>query len=64
MRFQSTPSGPGGAEISKVEDTVIDLARGEFTIRRLLDMIPESDVEILRALTFLADLGSIIIVPR
>jgi Tfp pilus assembly protein PilZ len=64
VRFQSTPSGPGGAEISKVEDTVIDLARGEFTIRRLLDMIPESDVEILRALTFLADLGSIIIVPR
>ena len=64
VRFQSAPSGPGGAEISKVEDTVLDLARGEFTIRRIVDMIPESDVEILRAITFLADLGSIVITPR
>jgi hypothetical protein len=58
------PVGPGGEEVSKVEDAVLDLSRGEFTIRRILDMIPESDVEILRALTFLADLGSIVIVPR
>jgi len=64
VRFQSTPSGPGGAELSKVECAVLDLARGEFTVRRIVDMIPESDVEILRALIFLADLGSIVIVPR
>jgi len=64
VRFQSTPSGPGGAELSKVEDAVLDLARGELTIRRILDMIPESDVEILRALTFLTDLGSIAIITR
>jgi len=62
--FASAPVGPGGAEISKVEDAVLDLARGEFTIRRIVDMIPEPDVEILRALTFLADLGSITIVVR
>jgi len=64
VRFQSVPVGPGGEEASKVEDAVLDLSRGEFTIRRILDMIPERDVEILRALTFLADLGSIAIVPR
>ncbi len=64
VRFQSAPAGPGGEESSKLEDAVLDLARGEFTIRRILDMIPEPDVEILRALTFLADLGSIVIVTR
>ncbi len=64
VRFQSAPAGPGREEASKVEDAVLDLSRGEFSIRRILDMIPEPDVEILRALTFLADLGSIVIVPR
>ena len=62
--FQSAPAGPGGAEVSKVEGVVLDLARGKLTIRRIVDMIPESDIEILQALTFLADLGSITIVPR
>jgi hypothetical protein len=64
VRFQSAPAGPGGAEASKVEAAVLDLARCEFTIQRIVDMIPETDVEILRALTFLADLGSIVIVSR
>jgi Tfp pilus assembly protein PilZ len=64
VRFQSAPAGPGGAETSKVEDAVLDLARGEFTIQRIVDMIPEPDVEILRALTFFADLGSIVIIAR
>jgi hypothetical protein len=64
VRFQSAPAGPGGADVSKVENAVLDLARGEFTIRRIVDMIPEPDVEILRALAFLADLGSIVITPR
>jgi Tfp pilus assembly protein PilZ len=62
--FQSTPAGPGGAEASKVESAVLDLSRGKLTIRRIIDLIPEPDVEILRAITFLADLGSIVIVPR
>jgi Tfp pilus assembly protein PilZ len=64
VRFQSLPAGPGGDDASKVEEAVLDLARGDFSVRRILDMIPEPDVEILRALTFLADLGSIEIVPR
>ena len=64
VRFQSAPAGSGREEASKVEGAVLDLARGEFTIRRIVDMIPEPDVEILRALTFLADLGSITIVSH
>jgi Tfp pilus assembly protein PilZ len=64
VRFESAPAGPGGEEASKVEDAVLDLARGDFTIQRIVDMIPEPDVEILRALAFLSDLGSIVIVPR
>ena len=63
VRFQAAPVGPGRAGVSKVEGAVLDLARDELTIRRIVDMIPESDVEILRALTFLADLGSVVIVP-
>jgi len=64
VRLVSMPAGPGGAEASKVESAVLDLARGEFTVRRIVDMIPEPDVEILQALLFLADLGSIAIVAR
>jgi Tfp pilus assembly protein PilZ len=64
VRFQSAPAGPGGEGASKVEGAVLDLARDELTIRRIVDTIPEPDVEILRALTFLADLGSIVIIPR
>ena len=64
VRFQSAPAEPDRAETSKVEGAVLDLARGEFTIRRIVDMIPEPDVEILRALTLLADLGSITIVSH
>ncbi len=47
-----------------MEDAVLDLARGEFTVRRIVDMIPEPDVEVYRALTLFADLGSIVIVPH
>jgi Tfp pilus assembly protein PilZ len=64
VSFQSIPAGPGSEEASKVEDAVLDLARGEFTVRRIVDMIPEPDVEVYRALTLFADLGSIVIVPH
>jgi len=64
VRFVSMPAGPGAAEASKVESAVLDLAQGEFSVRRIVDLIPEPDVEILRALLFFADLGSIKIVGR
>ena len=61
VRFNSEPSGPGGESTSKLERVVLDLAHQENTVRRIVDAIPEPDVEVLRALAFLADLGSIAI---
>jgi type IV pilus assembly protein PilZ len=43
-----------GAQLSKVEAAVLDLARADFTIQRMLDVIPEPDPEIFRALESLA----------
>ena len=44
---------------TKTEAAVIDLARAGFTIQRIIDVIPEADLEILRALESLADRGVI-----
>ena len=41
----------------KIESAVIDLARAGFTIQRIIDVIPEPDLDILRALESLADRG-------
>jgi Tfp pilus assembly protein PilZ len=61
VRFKSEPAGPGGESTSKLEQSVLDLARSEHTVGRIVDAIPEFDVDVLRALSFLADLGSIAI---
>jgi len=42
---------------SKSEEAVLDLAAAGFTLRRILDVIPESDAEILGALQSLEDRG-------
>jgi hypothetical protein len=42
---------------SKVEDAVLDLARAGFTVQRIVDVIPEPDPEIYRALENLTDGG-------
>jgi len=42
---------------TKVEAAVLDLARAGFTVQRMLDVIPEPDPEILRALQALRDAG-------
>jgi len=44
---------------TKTEAAVIDLARAGFTIQRIIDVIPEADLEILHALESLADRGVI-----
>jgi Tfp pilus assembly protein PilZ len=44
---------------SKVEEAVLDLARAGFEVQRILDVIPEPDPEIYRALASLADCGAI-----
>ena len=48
-------SGP----LSKTEEAVVDLAAAGLTVRRLLDVIPESDSQILEAIRSLAERGLI-----
>jgi Tfp pilus assembly protein PilZ len=54
---------PQGADVgsygplSKVEEAVLDLARAGFSVQRALDVIPEPDPEIFRALQSLGDCG-------
>jgi hypothetical protein len=47
----------GQDPLSKVEEAVLDLARAGFTVQRIIDVIPEADPQILRALESLADRG-------
>ncbi len=49
----------GQDSLSKIEAALIDLARAGFTIQRIIDVIPEPDLDILRALESLADRGAI-----
>lgn len=48
--------------LSKTEEAVVDLAAADFTVRRMLDVIPEDDGEIRRAIGALVEKG--VIVPR
>jgi Tfp pilus assembly protein PilZ len=49
--------------LSKTEEAVVDLAAAGLTLRRLLDVIPESDAQILEAIRSLAERGLIEILP-
>jgi hypothetical protein len=44
---------------NKVQEAVLELARAGFTVQRILDVIPETDVEIVRALEELFAEGAI-----
>jgi len=46
-------------QLSKLEDSVVELAGAGMTLRQILDVIPESDVDIHAALGTLADLDLI-----
>jgi Tfp pilus assembly protein PilZ len=46
-------------DLSKVEVTVLELVRAGFTVQRMLDVIPEPDPEIYRALLSLSESGAI-----
>ncbi len=56
---------PEGADVdgyespTKVEAAILDLARAGFTVQRMIDVIPEPDPEIFRALQALRDAGLI-----
>ena len=45
------------AGLPKVEEAVLDLATAGFTVRRILDVIPESDAQVLEALASLSEAG-------
>jgi hypothetical protein len=49
--------------LSKTEEAVVDLAAAGLSIRRLLDVIPESDAQILEAIRALRGRGLVEIVP-
>jgi hypothetical protein len=49
----------GGNDLSKVEATVFELVRAGFTVQRMLEVIPEPDPEIYRALVSLSESGAI-----
>lgn len=49
----------GHDPLSKLEAAVLDLARVDFTVQRIIDVIPETDPDILRALDSLTDRGII-----
>ncbi len=46
-----------GADLGKLERAVLDLVQAGFPVKRILDVIPEPDPTILRALESLVDLG-------
>jgi hypothetical protein len=49
----------GGDDLSKVEATVLELVRAGFTVQRMVDLIPEPDPAIYRALVSLSENGAI-----
>jgi hypothetical protein len=51
------PEVLAGDDSSKVEEAVIDLARAGFDVRRIVEVIPEPDPEIFRAIEALVDRG-------
>lgn len=59
VRFVCEPSGPGRDSMTKVEEAVLELARVGSTVQRIVDVIPDEDVDIYKALAFLEDLGAI-----
>ena len=48
-----------GEELSKVELTVLELVRAGFSVARMVEVIPEPDLEIYRALISLSESGAI-----
>ncbi len=56
-RLAPAAAPSAGADLGKLERAVLDLVQAGFPVRRILDVIPEPDPTILRALESLVDLG-------
>jgi Tfp pilus assembly protein PilZ len=52
-------AGASGQNPSQLEAAVLELARAGFTVQRILEVIPEPDLDIYGALEFLVDAGAI-----
>jgi type IV pilus assembly protein PilZ len=63
LHADTTPSISGAdteeEDLSKVETTVLELVRAGFTVGRMVEVIPEPDLEIYRALVSLSESGAI-----
>ena len=57
LRLDATAMQAFGEPLGKTESAVADLAAAGLTIRRLLDVIPESDADVLQALRELVEGG-------
>jgi Tfp pilus assembly protein PilZ len=63
LRLDTEALAAQSEPLSKTEEAVVDLAAAGLSIRRLLDVIPESDAQILEAIRMLAGRGLVEIVP-
>jgi Tfp pilus assembly protein PilZ len=59
LEFQAAPVGRCGESWSKVEQAVLDLAKQCFSVRRIVDVVPEPDIHVLKAILFLVELGTL-----
>jgi Tfp pilus assembly protein PilZ len=58
-KLRITKPGTEWDDLSKIELTVLELVQAGFTVKRMVDLIPEPDPEIYRALAALYDSGTI-----
>jgi Tfp pilus assembly protein PilZ len=63
LRLDAKTLAASEATLTKTEEAVVDLAGAGLTVRRLLDVIPESDAQILEAIRSLAERGLVEILP-
>jgi Tfp pilus assembly protein PilZ len=63
LRLDVKAVAANDSALTKTEEAVVDLAGAGLTVRRLLDVIPESDAQILEAIRSLAERGLVEILP-
>lgn len=54
----------GTTDLTQTEEAVLDLATAGFTVRRMLDVIPEDDAEVHAAITSLFERGLVTPIPE
>ena len=59
LRVLSAADAESSGDLGKLEKAVVDLAQAGFTVQRILDVIPEPDLDIYRALVSLTDAGTL-----